>query len=175
MDKFDEEKRDIIISNRAEKFKTKAGNFNINTYQTSIWEITLYKAFSNILSSIIKNNEKIRQILENYTKACEADEVILFDKTTLLVISSFNIKDFKDEERFEKMCGSIKKFESNYKLISNRFNDLIIKNKSNTIYFNEFNNCTYIMIVLSNKNVSLELVKLNIEIMRKEFDSIINN
>ena len=80
MDKFDEEKRDIIISNRAEKFKSKAGNFNINTYQTSIWEITLYKAFSNILSSIIKNNEKIRQILEKYAKACEADEVIFLIK-----------------------------------------------------------------------------------------------
>ena len=96
----------------------------------------------------------------------------MFDKTTLLVISSFNIKDFKDEERFEKICHSIKKFESNYKLISNRFNDLIIKNKSNTIYFNEFNKCTYIMIVLSNKNSSLELVKLNIEIIKKEFGNI---
>ena len=172
MDKIDEEKRDIIISNKTENFKSKAGNFEINIYQTSIWEISLYKAFSNILSSIVKNNEKIRQILEDYAKACDADEITLFDKTTLLVISSFNNKEFKDEERFEKMCNSIKKFQSNYKSTSNNFNDLIIQNKVNTIYFNQFNNCTYIMIVLSNKNFSLELVKLNIEIIKKEFGNI---
>ena len=172
MDKIDEEKRDAILSNKKEKFKSKAGNFEINIYQTSIWEISLYKAFSNILSSIVKNNEKISQILEGYAKACDADEVILFDKTTLLVISSYNNKEFKDEERFEKICHSIKKFESNYKTISNHFNDFILKNKVNTIYFNHFNNCTYIMIVLSNKNSSLELVKLNIEIIKKEFGNI---
>ena len=167
MDKIDEEKRDIIISNKKEKFKSKAGNFEIDIYQTSIWEISLYKAFSNILASIIKNNDNIRKILEDYAKACDADEVLLFDKTTLLVISSFSNREFKDEERFEKMCNSIKKFESSYKSISNHFNDFIIKNKVNTIYFNQFNNCTYIMIVLSNKNCNLELVKLNIEIIKK--------
>ena len=43
----------------------------------------------------------------------------------------------------------------------------LLKNKVNTIYFNEFNNCAYIMIVLSGKNTSLELVKLNIGIMKK--------
>ena len=172
MDKIDEEKRNIIISNKLEKFKSKAGNFEINIYQTSIWEITLYKAFSNILSSIVKNNEKIRQILEDYAKACNADEVILFDRKTLLAISSFSSKEFKDEERFEKICNSLKKFQSNYKSISNHFSDLIIKNKVNSIYFNQFNNCTYIMIVLSNKNCSLELVKLNIEIIKKEFGNI---
>ena len=172
MDKIDEEKRDIIISNKLEKFKSKAGNFEINIYQTSIWEITLYKAFSNILSSLVKNNEKIRQILEDYAKACNADEVILFDRKTLLAISSYNSKEFKDEERFEKICNSLKKFQSNYKSISNHFNDLIIKNKVNTIYFNQFNNCTYIMIVLSNKNCNLEFVKLNIEIIKKEFENI---
>lgn len=71
------------------------------------------------------------------------------------------------------MCNSLKKFKSNYKSISNHFYDFTIKNKVNTIYFNEFNNCTYIMIVLSDKNASLELVKLNIEIMKKEFENII--
>ena len=173
MDIIDEDQRDIIISDKKGKFQTKAGNFEINIYQTSIWETSIYKVFSNILFSIAKNNEKIREMLEEYARACNADEVILFDKTTLLVISSFSNKEFKDEERFGKMCNSLKKFKSNYKSISNHFYDFTIKNKVNTIYFNEFNNCTYIMIVLSDKNASLELVKLNIEIMKKEFENII--
>ena len=102
MEKIDKEKRNIIISDKKGKLQTKTGNFEINIYQTSIWEASIYKAFSNILFSIAKNNEKIREMLEEYAKACNTDEVILFDKTTLLVISSFSNKEFKDEERFEK-------------------------------------------------------------------------
>ena len=59
----------------------------------------------------------------------------------------------------------MKKFKSN----SNKFNELIIKNKTNTILFNEISDYTYIMAVVSNKNISLELLKLNKEIIRKKF------
>ena len=101
MEKIDE-KRNIIISDKKGKLQTKTGNFEIHIYQTSTWEASIYQAFSNILFSIAKNNEKIREMLEEYAKACNTDEVILFYKTTLLVISSFSNKEFKDEERFEK-------------------------------------------------------------------------
>ena len=88
MDKYEEDKRSTILSTKKENFEAKAGNFKLNFHQTSIWEPSLYKAFSNILSSIVKNNDKIQKILEDYGRACDADEVILFDKKTLLAISS---------------------------------------------------------------------------------------
>lgn len=171
MDKTDQ--NNPIFSKKKEAFESKAGNFKINFYRTSIWEISLYKAFSDILSSIIKDIDNITKILEDYSKACEADEVSIFDKNSLIVISSFNNKNFKDEERLEKICYSMKKFESNYNLISNKFNELTIKNKVNTIYLDEFTDYSYIMVVLSNKNISLELLKLNMEIIKKEFLAIL--
>lgn len=175
MDLIDEERSNIILSKKKDILGVKAGEFQINFYQTSIWEISLFKAFSKILSCFINNEGKIKKILEEYSNACEADEVILFDKFTLLSIASFNNKNIKDEERFEKICYSIKKFESNNKLIFNKINELVIKNKTNTIYFNEFTNSAYIMVALSNKNASIELIKLNIEIIKKEFLDIIHN
>ena len=171
MDKIDE--NNPILSKKKEGFESKAGNFKITFYHTSIWEISLYKTFSDILSSIIKDSQNIKKILEEYSNACEADEVAIFDKNSLLVISSFNNKNFKDEERFEKICYSMKKFQSNYKLISNKFNELTIKNKVNTIYFDEFSENSYIMVALSNKNISLELLKLNKELIKKEFLAIL--
>ena len=173
MDKYDEDKKNSILTIKKETFEPKAGNFKLNFYQTSIWEPSLYKAFSNILSSLVKINEKLNKILEDYANACGADEVILFDKNTLLAFASFNNKKLKDEERIEKMCFSMKKFKSNYKNNSNKFNDFIIKNKSNIIYFDEFTNDSYIMSVVSDKNATLELLKLNIEIIRKEFENLI--
>jgi Ras-related GTP-binding protein A/B len=171
MDKIDE--NNILFSKRKEDFESKKGNFKINYYQTSIWEISLIKAFSDILSSIIKDIDNIKKILKKYLEACEADEVVIFDKKSLLVISSFNSKILKDEERLEKICYSIKKFESNYKYISNKFSEFTIKNKVNTIYLDEFTDSSYIMVALSNKDISLELLKLNKEIIKKEFLSIL--
>lgn len=174
MDKIDEDNRNMLVMSKKEKFESKKGKFEINVYETSIWENSLYKVFSNILSSIIKYNEKIKKILEEYANACEADEIVLFDRKTLLTICSFNKKEIKDGERFEKISYSLKKFESNYKFFSNKINDFIIKSKINIIYFNELNSNIYIMVVLSRKDISLELVKLNMEIVKKQFADIMN-
>ena len=69
------------------------------------------------------------------------------------------------------MCYLMKKFKSN----SNKFNELIIKNKTNTILFKEIIGNTYIMAVDSNKNISLELLKLTMEIFRKKYFDTLNN
>ena len=58
---------------------------------------------------------------------------------------------------------------------SNKLNELIIKNKSNTILLGKFIDYGYIMVVSSNKNVSLELLKLNLEIIKKKFYDILDN
>ena len=69
MDKVDEEKRNDIFSNRESQLKAKAGNFTVEFFPTSIWENTLYKAWSKILVSIIPNKDKIKALLEQYAKA----------------------------------------------------------------------------------------------------------
>jgi Ras-related GTP-binding protein A/B len=120
----------------------------------------------------LQNSDKIQKFLEEYATACNASEVILYDKKTLLAIGNFSNKQYKDEKRIETISYSIKKFVSNYKNISNKFNELIINNKANTIYLDEFANSTYIMVVVSDKNISLELLKLNIKISKKEFEKI---
>ena len=171
MDKYDEAKGKIIFSKKKEKLEAKASNFKINFFQTSIWDISLYKIFSNILSNLIKNKNKVKTLLEEYNKACEADEAILFDKNTLLPISFLNNKEIKDGERFEKICYLLKKLKST----SNKLNELIIKNKSNNLLLGQFIDYGYIMVVSSNKNVSLELLKLNLEIKKKKFYDILDN
>jgi hypothetical protein len=171
MDKNDEAKGKIIFSKKKEKLEAKASNFKINFYQTSIWDISLYKVFSNILSNLVRNKNEVKKLLEEFNKACEADETILFDKNTLLPISFLNNKEIKDVERFEKICYLLKKLKSS----SNKLNELIIKNKSNTILLGQFIDYGYIMVVSSNKNVSLELLKLNLEIIKKKFYDILDN
>ena len=105
MDKIDEDKRDAIFLNRKKQFESKAGEFKINCYQTSIWENTIYKAWSDILGSIIPKKDKIKELLEKYYKVCQADEVILFEKNFFCIFHLLIIKKLKimkDLKKFVK-------------------------------------------------------------------------
>lgn len=170
MDKVDEERRGAIISNKKNQFQPKSSNFQIEFYPTSIWETSTYIAFSNILSEVVKKKEIIKKFLEEYGKACGADEVIIFDRKTFLVIASYSGKEFKNEERMETISYLMKKFKSPNSEVTNKFSELVINNKVNTIYLDEFTRNSYILVALSNKKISLELLKLNMKFGKKEFD-----
>ena len=80
MDKVDDKKRNDKFLNRMKQFNSKAGNFKIECFPTSIWEASIYKTWSIILGNIIPNKDKIKSLLEKYCQACLADEVILFER-----------------------------------------------------------------------------------------------
>ena len=170
-----ESKKKTIFLEKKSQFESKAGNFKIECFPTSIWEINIYNAWSNILGSFIPNKDKIKQLLNKYCQACQADEVVLFERNTFLYISSFNNKNFKDNERFERISEGMKKFKNKCQKGSKKFNHFLIKHVKNNIYLDEFANSTCIMTVLSNKSVTLELLKINIEISKKKFTEIMEN
>jgi Ras-related GTP-binding protein A/B len=175
MDKVDQSKRDAIFSNRQKQFESKIGNFTLKCFPTSIWEATLYKAWSFIIGSIVPNIERIKELLGKYAIACKADEVILFEKNTFLNITSFSGVYVKTDERIEKICIMMKKFKSACRNDSKKFNHFLIQNIKNTIYLDEFLNNTCIMIVLSDKKISLEFLKINLQISKKSFKEIMDS
>lgn len=56
-------------------------------FATSIWDETLYKAWSRIVYSLIPNVNVLEAQLDEFSKICGADEVVLFERATFLVIS----------------------------------------------------------------------------------------
>lgn len=142
---------------------------------TSIFDISLYKAMSNIYSDLIPKMDKIKELLKKLVTASWADEAVLLEKNTLIKICSFNDKEFKDYERFEKISELIKKFKNTCRLGSISFKDIFIKTINNIIYIDEFENSTYIIIAFQNLKTTLELVKINIEICKKTFKEIIED
>ena len=142
---------------------------------TSIFDISLYKAMSNIYSDLIPKMDKIKELLKKLVTASWADEAVLLEKNTLIKICSFNEKEFKDYERFEKISELIKKFKNTCRLGSISFKDIFIKTINNIIYIDEFENSTYIIIAFQNLKTTIELVKINIEICKKTFKEIIED
>ena len=175
MDKVDQSKRNAIFLNRQKQFKSKNSNFTLKCYPTSIWEATLYKAWSGIVESFVPNIEMIKELLGKYSIACKIKKVILFEKNSFLIIASFSFINLKSDKNLEKICAGLKKFKDVCKSDSKKFNHFQLQNISNNIYIEDFINNTCIMIVLSDKKVSLELLKINLEICKKSFSKLMNS
>lgn len=84
---------------------------NITLFPTSIWDETLYKAWSSIVYALIPNIDVIEKRLQKFCSICEADEVVLFERATFLVISHASTRKHKDIHRFEKISNIIKQFK----------------------------------------------------------------
>ena len=166
----DDRKVEVFESRKKQLEEKAAGKFKIECFATSIWEISLYKAWTSIVSSLTLNREEIKNSLKNYAEACEADEVILFEKNTFLLTSSYSSRENNDDQRFEKISHIIKKFKLSCMSSNSSFQSMVIQTKNFTAYLDEFTSSTYIMVVLSNKNVNLELIKLNTALCRQSFE-----
>lgn len=85
---------------------------NLTVFGTSIWDESLYKAWSAIVYSLVPNVKLLEEQLSILTQACCATEAVLFEKTTFLVISSSTKNDTSnDPHRFEKISNIMKQFK----------------------------------------------------------------
>jgi len=57
-------------------------------FKSSIWDESLYKAWSRIVHTLIPNVQVLSKHLNTFAATCGATEVIIFDRTTFLVIAT---------------------------------------------------------------------------------------
>lgn len=70
--------------------------FNVDCFATSIWDETLYKAWSQIVSILLPNIEVLKSKLQKLCETINADEVVLFERSTFLVISHYDARNHED-------------------------------------------------------------------------------
>jgi len=90
MDLVAEEERLEILEERRVLIDTTCRSCGLMQFQcfgTSIWDETLYKAWSEIVTNLIPNLSLLESHLDDFCRICDADEVVLFERATFLVIS----------------------------------------------------------------------------------------
>ena len=80
MDLVAEEQREQIFQKKDSILKQQALPLKVTCFKTSIWDETLYKAWSSIVYSLIPNVGVLEQHLKNFCTITEADEIVLFEK-----------------------------------------------------------------------------------------------
>lgn len=203
MDLVQIDKREELFVIMMEKLQKISNPFQFKLvgFPTSIWDESLYKAWSLIVCSLIPNMNLFNSNLLKFNQILDAEEIILFEKTTFLVISSTasiqrqmkhqtdgelnggGLTEVLDPKRFEKISNIIKTYKQSISKLRTNFHNLVIRGSNGShFYIDILTNNLFIMIVLKDKDnhnnyVSSheDLVILeNIKAARKWFEKIEN-
>jgi Ras-related GTP-binding protein A/B len=175
MDKFKDETEKIDKFNRKKKsIEAVSAQFEKVTvkeyFGTSIWDETLYQAWSQIVQLMIPRMPYIQKILKEVCEACDCDEVVLFEKSTYLIITHLSLKGVKDMLRYERVSNVVKQFKLSCGKIGAQLNDIHVKNDNLSTIIKEFTKNIIIMMNYSNPEIEESLLHLNITRAGKFFE-----
>ncbi|KAI0782216.1 Gtr1/RagA G protein conserved region-domain-containing protein [Abortiporus biennis] len=77
-----------ILEKKTKELRQASGEMSMTVFGTSIYDETLYKAWSRIVHTLIPNASVLSKHLTTLADACGATEVVLFERTTFLVIAT---------------------------------------------------------------------------------------
>ncbi|KAE9525103.1 hypothetical protein AGLY_014517 [Aphis glycines] len=135
MDLVKPDQREKLFKDRENELINISKPAKISCYMTSIWDESLYGVWSSIVYRLMSNVHKLENTLKLFAEEMECDEVILFERATLLVVAKYVRVPPSDEKRPQRVSKTIKNFKA--KLDRNKIShDLFeIKLSSNRIDF----------------------------------------
>lgn len=123
---------------------------------------------------LIPNVDALERSLTYFANIIEADEVLLFERATFLVISHCQRKQHKDLHRFEKVSNIIKQFKLSCSKLGAKFQSMEVRNSQFAAFINTFTSNTYIMVIMSDPTIPSEAALINIRNARKYFEELEN-
>lgn len=201
MDLVQIDKREELFVIMMEKLQKISNPFQFKLvgFPTSIWDESLYKAWSLIVCSLIPNMNLFNSNLLKFNQVLDAEEIILFEKTTFLVISSTasiqyqmqnqngdqdnGLTEVLDPKRFEKISNIIKTYKQSISKLRTNFHNLVIRGSNGShFYIDILTDNLFIMILLKDKESLGNLISShedlvileNIKAARRWFEKIEN-
>ena len=158
-----------LLNKTSDTLRNIAAGMNLETFLTSIWDETLYKAWSRIVHSLMPNMDQLEKELMFVADTIDADEVVLFEKSTFLVIAHATRKNFSDSLRFEKISNIVKQFKLGVSREHNTFSTLDIQTSSFRAYMDRFTANTFILVVTSRNDIQPAATVCNVSAARAHF------
>ncbi|GAA5875000.1 hypothetical protein JCM3774_000469 [Rhodotorula dairenensis] len=166
-------------------------------YGTSIWNETLYKAWSVVMANLMPSLSSLRTHLNHFLDLSGASEIVLFERTTFLVISSVTRAPPQkripsdggvgepargtdededeskqwDERRFERISTMVKAFKLGCSKIRSPFSSLAVSTRHYTAVLDALSPETYILVVAKG-HIQTAALELNIRLARPHFATL---
>lgn len=169
LDLVHESKREEVLKSYERDLLACAPGVNITTFGTSIWDETLFKAWSQIVYSLIPDIDQLGKHLEHICNVCEADEVVLFEKNTFLLISHSSRRNMQDSHRFEKISNIVKQFKLSCGKVKTSFQSFQVKNSLFAAFIEPFLSHSFVMVVVSDPQITGAATTANLWAARSHF------
>ncbi|KAH9945809.1 Gtr1/RagA G protein conserved region-domain-containing protein [Epithele typhae] len=190
------------LARKGKELKEASGDVEITVFGTSIYDESLYNAWSRIVHTLIPNASVLSRHLAKLASACSATEVVLFERTTFLVIatstpapppptaptsqpngmvSATKPEDGSDAEsnphqmaptRYERTSELIKAFKYSCSRVREDFVALEMELPEFTAVLDELTKNTYVLIVVHDPSVETAALRLNIRLARPKFEEL---
>lgn len=152
---------------------------DITPFATSIWDQSLYKAWASIIHDLVPNLATIERNLANLGVAIEAEELLLFERTSFLAVSSWTSEEGQrnpTEDRLERMSNIMKHFKQSISRFTgtprNAEQFVRMEHKAGmrfNLFILKFTTNTYLMVVLPPGEARFNAAMLNCQIAIEHF------
>lgn len=167
------EPKSVTFEKKKKELYTSSGTDEITVFGTSIYDESLYRvclyplffrlttdspqAWSSIVHTLIPNASVLSKHLTTFAEACSATEVILFERTTFLVIATSNHPSPDphqlDPTRYERTSELIKAFKHSSSRVREEFHSLEMELPDFTAVLDEMTKNTYVMIIVHDPTI----------------------
>jgi Ras-related GTP-binding protein A/B len=181
MDLLPESKATRVFAKRRSELEKIAHPLRVHCFGTSIWDETLYKAWSQIVYALIPNVATLERHLSAFCRLCEADEMVLFERATFLVIShasadgtggsssssavaassseaassssaNTSAAPSQDVHRFEKISNIVKQFKLSCSKMGTHFSNFEVRNSRYSAFMDELTKNAYVLLIFNHRD-----------------------
>lgn len=182
-------KMDLVLPNQREDsfhqkislVRSKSESFNIVPFATSIWDQSLYKAWAEIIHDLVPNLGEIERHLSSLGTIIEAEEVLLFERSSFLVVSSWTSPEGEANpttDRFERLSNIIKNFKQSTSRYTGtpksaeQFSLLELKMPNFSMFVVKFTTNTYLAAILPPGEERFNCALENAKIAARDFEEL---
>ncbi|KAI9647279.1 GTP-binding protein gtr1 [Ciborinia camelliae] len=182
-------KMDLVLPNRREDMyhdtislvRSKSESFNIVPFATSIWDQSLYKAWAEIIHDLVPNLGEIERHLSSLGTIIEAEEVLLFERSSFLVVSSWTSPEGDvntTSDRFERLSNIIKNFKQSTSRYTGtpksaeQFSLFELKMPTFSLFVIKFTTNTYLAAILPPGEERFNCALENAKIAARDFEEL---
>lgn len=157
MDLIPIEHRRRAYDERSELIRHMSEDFRVDTFGSSIWDQSLYLAWAGIVHKLIPNLWIIEKFLEFYGRKIQAEEVVLFERSTFLAVTTWVSEQGKinpSSGRFERLSNVYKTYKQSCARNTNTsasvagFGEMQLKTQQFNMFLTKFTDNTYLFVVL---------------------------
>ncbi|KAH6665832.1 Gtr1/RagA G protein conserved region-domain-containing protein [Halenospora varia] len=173
--------REEVYNDRVSLINSKSDQFDVVPFATSIWDQSLYKAWAEIIHDLVPNLDQIEKHLGSLGKLIQAEEVLLFERTSFLVVSSWTSNigaQNPTHDRNERLSNIIKNFKQSTSRYTGtpksaeQFGVFDLKLPTFCMFLVKFTTNTYLGVVLPPGEERYNAAKLNCYIARTQFEDL---